>query len=827
MTSPLKPLNQILAGLFDDPDWSEAAPQALAHDVVSDLLPWRLYDAERELYINEGSTGFLLEIAPQVNGMDLSQSLTSVIQSRAPREATIQILNWTSPDIDDALLAWGQHRFRHGELVREMAASRLRHLRGARFGTDHPVKAIPHIRRIYLAAWIDGTGDLTALRDFEEFRRALIPVFGDGGVRPVPPQAFLKLAAELLHAGTRGWPDYTTDQPLNHQLPGAGLQVRRGSLGFQGEPELSVATSAVTRFPREWAAAFGTVLNGQPDTAAHRAHGPVLTSLIMRLRPKDKTLAFLNRQRAGLMHTMGTEFAKWTANLGEKKAEFDGLVTAIEGAERLLECVFVTSAYAKGGDPQARAALAEISKIYRMAGITLGDDTYLQLPLFLANLPFAASGARMGDLRKLQRMRLLKTEAAVAFAPMHGEWTGAGEGKGVLLLGRQGGIFDWDNFRSTGNYNVAVLGKSGAGKSVFMQEFVASIYTRGGKVVVIDDGYSFRNTVTLFGGKFVDFEGDWMIRLNPFSMLSEEAMKAPDYRAEAIEMLTRIVASMAALGKAGQGRVQELEESHIAEAVARVWDEKGRAGEVGDVHYHLQAHATDPRMADVLIKMAPFVGEGVYAEYLKGPATIALGDAFTVVELSRIKGQRILQDVVLQIVMFLASELMYRTPRDVPVALVIDEAWDLLKTDATARFIEALVRRARKYNAALITGTQSFRDYEENAAARVCLENSDWTVVMAQKPETLDLLASERRLAVNPAMLHQLKSIAPVAGLYSEMAIKGPEGWIFGRLLLDPFSLAMFSSRGETVERIRRLREEGGLTMVEALRQVAAEGSAR
>ena len=92
MTSPLKPLNQIFAGLFDDPDWSEAAPQALANDVISDLLPWRLYDAERELYINEGSTGFILEIAPQVNGMDVSQSLTSVIQSRAPREATIALL---------------------------------------------------------------------------------------------------------------------------------------------------------------------------------------------------------------------------------------------------------------------------------------------------------------------------------------------------------------------------------------------------------------------------------------------------------------------------------------------------------------------------------------------------------------------------------------------------------------------------------------------------------------------------------------------------------------------------------------------------------------
>lgn len=824
----MKSLNGFFAGLFDDPDWSEGAPKILAQDVVSDLLPWRLYEPGKELFVNVESTGFIFEVTPQVGAEELTPTLTSIIQSRAPREATIQILNWTSHDIDAPLLTWAQHRFRHGPLVREMAGSRMRHLRNARFGTDHGVKAIPHRRRVFLAAWIDGSGDLMAEHELLEFRTALIAGFGgEEGVRKVGPKDFLKLLAEILHTGARGWPDYSPDQLLNHQLPGAGLKVRSTSLGLQGEPELSVATASVARFPKEWSAALGAILNGVPDNAAHRPVGPVLTALVMRLKPKDKSLALLNRQRAGLMHTMSTEFAKWAANLAEKKAELDGLVTQLESNERLLECVFLASAYAKGGDGQARAALAELAKIYRFGGLTLGDDSYLQLPLFLSALPFTASGNRMRDLRKLQRMRLLKAEAALAFAPIHGEWLGAGEGKGVLLLGRQGGLFDWDNFRSSGNFNVAVLGKSGAGKSVFMQEFVASIYARGGKVVVIDDGYSFRNTVQLFGGTFVDFEADLPIGLNPFSMLSQEAMAAPEYRAEAIELLTRIVASMAALGKGAQGRVQELEESHIAEAVARVWDMKGREGEVGDVHDLLEAHADDPRMADVLTKMAPFVGEGVYAAYLKGPATIALGADFTVVELSRIKGQRVLQDVVLQIVMFLASELMYKTARDIPVALVIDEAWDLLKTEATARFIESLVRRARKYNAALITGTQSFRDYEENAAARVCLENSDWTVVMAQKPETLDLLASEKRLAVTSGMLHQLKSIAPVQGLYSEMAIKGPEGWVFGRLLLDPFSLAMFSSRGETVERIRRLREDGGLSRIEAIRRVAEEGNAR
>jgi conjugal transfer ATP-binding protein TraC len=88
-------------------------------------------------------------------------------------------------------------------------------------------------------------------------------------------------------------------------------------------------------------------------------------------------------------------------------------------------------------------------------------------------------------------------------------------------------------------------------------------------------------------------------------------------------------------------------------------------------------------------------------------------------------------------------------------------------------------------------------------------------------------LAQDKRLAVNASILAQLKSISPVQGLYSEMAIKGPEGWVFGRLLLDAFSLAMFSSRGETVERIRRLRDQFGLSTADAIRQVAREGSAK
>ncbi|WP_247654640.1 DUF5934 domain-containing protein [Cereibacter sphaeroides] len=77
----------------------------------------------------------------------------------------------------------------------------------------------------------------------------------------------------------------------------------------------------------------------------------------------------------------------------------------------------------------------EVAKIYRYAGLVLENDTFVQLPVFLAALPFAVHGKRMEDLKKLQRMKILKSEAASALAPIHGEWTGSGNGRGVLLLG--------------------------------------------------------------------------------------------------------------------------------------------------------------------------------------------------------------------------------------------------------------------------------------------------------------------------------------------------------------------------------------------------------
>ncbi len=56
-----------------------------------------------------------------------------------------------------------------------------------------------------------------------------------------------------------------------------------------------------------------------------------------------------------------------------------------------------------------------------------------------------------------------------------------------------------------GNSNVCVVGRSGSGKSVFMQDLVKSILDLGGNVYVLDVGRSFEKQVNCLGGQFIEF----------------------------------------------------------------------------------------------------------------------------------------------------------------------------------------------------------------------------------------------------------------------------------------------------------------------------------
>ena len=175
------------------------------------------------------------------------------------------------------------------------------------------------------------------------------------------------------------------------------------------------------------------------------------------------------------------------------------------------------------------------------------------------------------------------------------------------------------------------------------------------------------------------------------------------------------------------------------------------------------------------------------------------------------------------LVVFLATQRMYHGPRTRAKAIVIDEAWDLLSGEDSKAFLEGAARRARKYRGALVTGTQSVNDYYANPAARAAWENSDWVIFLAQKDESVELLKQEKRIHCDPGMERALKSLTTADGRYAELVLHGPDGWRVLRLVLDPWTVALFSSRGPAFAAVETLKAQG-LSTVEAIDRIAAGG---
>ncbi len=822
-------IQDFFAKLFGDAGFNEPAERDITCEALSDILPYEVFDPEKRLYFNDHTVGFIFEVFGEVT-QDVLQNILGTIQQAMPNNGGLQFLNWTSPDIGNRLHEWAWARREGGEIGEAMASARMAHFESLRYGTDTAVKSLPLNRRRFVAGWLPVDASKSALMGLEDFRRALLGALGKDVHATMHPQELIALLKELLHAEYWGAPtasDYSESLPIAGQIYGSQLKVSPDALDFSGEPHMSARIMTAAKYPSEWESGLSVVLAGEPDRIMDRPHGPVLISLNAQMMPVQKAVAGVIAQRAKMEHSKKTGFAKFATDFSGKEAELHRLTDQLESGEKMLSVVNTVVCYAKGEADHSRAAAAEMMKIWRRAGIVLRHERFLQLPLFMNALPLGAAPKQMATLSKMMRTRLMKGASVAALSPMYSEWGGNSNGEGVLLVGRQGQIFTWSNFVSEGNYNAAVVGKSGAGKSVFMQEVVASLVCNGGRCLVIDDGYSFQTIADLMDGRHVAMDGAKPIRLNPFSMLDPERMAKEEYAAEAVELLSRVISTMGALGEQREGRVTNMEEGFIADAVRDVWSKKGATGEVGDVLAILEAQVgEEPRLKDVCQKLANFCPGGPYGSYFEGPANITLDTPLTVVELSDIKTQPELEQVVLQIVMFLGTELMYKTERSVPVAIVIDEAWSLLRGAGTAHFIEGVVRRARKYTGALITGTQSVDDYYDNPAALVCLQNSDWQIFLAQKPETIDRLEREGRLSSSPGVLPSLKSLASVPGQFSELAIKGAGGWAFGRLMLDPFSLTAVSSKGSTVSEIKRLKD-GGMTTVEAVREIAKMGGAK
>ncbi|WP_062343223.1 type IV secretion system protein TraC [Novosphingobium sp. CCH12-A3] len=823
----------------------EPIPASREVPMLASLLGYRSYSAQQALFYQTRSKGFVLELAPLIGADErVADIVETVFADVLLPGAQFQIVNYASPRVAEKIQEWVLPRVRAGAVFERLARYRLDLLRTGAWtslASDGPF-CLRQFRVLMSVGAPDGAG--LSVEDLVTMREGIVAAFDSIAVpsRVLDPLDLIRFIDDVLCPSTGAGDDaalYSTLDSINEQCVRRDLVTRveperivlhapslRPTGATVGDvPEFAeyspdtfdVRTMAVRHFPERWAPWDTQKIIGDVFNPKLCLPCPVLQT-ICGVIPATET----SETRAGFKFARTTQLADGKAarlvpTLKRQSREWEHVQEEVRHGQKLTRVYYAVTMISPAGRGEVNQRT--LKAIYKAAGWDLIDETYLQVMGLLASFPLLLADGLAADLGRMKRLRTVLSANVASMAPLQGEYVG-GTIPHLLFVGRRGQPQFWSPFQNAaGNHNVAIAGKSGSGKSVLLQDLTASLAGVGARTIVIDDGRSFEHMAKALGGTFSEFRLSSGISLNPFRMIDAElAASNEDYRVDCLAMLKAIVAQMARF----ETRLNDTERGLIDAAVNHAWERLGGEGTIDAVIDALRG--TGNLFAeDLATALLPFASSGTFGRFFMGEAALDLSADLTVFELSDLSSREELRSVVLTSIMFVASQTMRKLDRAIPKALIVDEAWQMLKGGAMADFIETYSRTCRKYGASLITATQSINDYYKSDGSRAALENSDWFLVLQQKAETIADFRKSDRFEMDNHTDALLRSLKRQGTEYSDLLIRGPDTQSVCRLVLDPFSATLYSSSPATFARIEQALHEGR-GMADAIETVAFAG---
>jgi conjugal transfer ATP-binding protein TraC len=875
----LRKFGQTIRGLMEGRHEAHYTPTPIAqpsrsrqHVGFSQLLPYIAWIEAQRLFVLEGDEpgvteglGFAIEMWPQTGASEEVTNLLMTIFNQLPTGTCIQWSLLASPLIENHLDSYvacrpdpanaeNQEEVERRILYRSLAQRQARHFAdGAHVSlVSHQPYLLRDFRLVMSVVIPSSTFDDPALLKQIVFTREMIVTTlktYHQFMREWVPEDLINWCAVLLNLQDTfakrdaPWINYDGDRPIKEQIvhPNTVIRAHEDGLFFglpQRGDEFVAKCMTVRSYPKAYSLhAMGNLIGDylQP-TIAYNC--PFLIACGIEIQDYQKTREITQIKSARATQKADSRMARFLPDLVKQKDDWDIAQNAFSeghGTVRMYHQIVLFDR----PDQIAKSAQSAQS-VFRKAGFELVEDTYMQLQAFLSALPLSLTPSLAKDISTAQRMVTKTAVNAVNLAPLVGEWHGIGDTI-VPLAGRRGQIMFIDLFGNvTGNYNAVVCGKSGSGKSVLLNLLTLSYLGIGARVWIIDIGRSFAKLCDQVGGQYIEMSKAADIRLNPFSMVINID--------EDIEMLTALFCHMCSPSATLTDHLKSILKAHLTD----IWYTHGRAATVDHVQYSLvnncemggpnplqndpvwlekvrnmpyeeRRNYCDPRVRDLGMSLFPYTSVGNFGKYFTGEANIDFDNALVVLELEELAQITELRTIIMFLVMYKITQAMYLMPRDQPKLCIIDEAWQLLAGGASGDFVESGYRRARKYGGAFLTATQSMQDYDISVASKAALTNADWIFLLGQKPESVQALIEQKKILVDDYMQKLLLSVHTEQGRFSEVFISaGDMGKGIGRILLDPYSLLMASSKAEDFEAVKRYREVG-YSLPQALEAVLAD----
>jgi conjugal transfer ATP-binding protein TraC len=805
-------------------------------DQFASWLPYISYLDTEQLFVNGDGIGFMLEIMPQSGADDRMVEVLISLYANAPPYTGIQFHLFGSPHIRPQLRQyanlrsedpdqlekaqnWGRPA-RNDNLYRKLARRRFEHLTN---GAHHSLTQGFHytIRDFRLVISVSMQGDpedlvfreqVVSLRDgmSTTLRSASLPnrvcdaadLINWCSLFCNPDRITNSHAPDLHYDDGREIRDQIVDHDTIQDAQANGLHLWK-----EGDGDgLDIRFFSIKSFPERFALWQMGSLIGDLMQPALQYNAPFLLTMGVHLLDPNATRTNVTANHVRATQNAGSKMATVMPDVGKKARDWTAAADVIDAGGSIVSLYHQLAVFSK---PSRSVHSTETAKaIWRARGFELNADVYMHRQALIASLPMTLSPKFHGDLKKMRRVTRKTVGNAIHLAPLVAEWRGT-RTPTLLFGGRRGQLMTLDLYdNSLGNYNASIIGAPGSGKSVLLNEMAWSYRSIGAKVWMQDLGRSFEKLCRKAGGTYIEFRPDVHLSLNPFPLVEDIN--------EDIDMLQPAIAKMASMSRP----LDEVQHKAISAMVLKLWTKFGREldmtvlrdafvpGTIEELGLN-----QDQRIKDLAVMLNPYAKGGQYERFFSGPNTIDFSNDFVVIENEELKRKPDLHSVVNILLFYQITREMYLT-RNRKKVWFIDELKQQLGDAGSndlimAASVEEAARRARKYGGALVTATQSGDDYYGSTQMEAALNCSDWTFLLRQKSESIELLGRNGRITMDESKKRLLQSIRMEDGVFSECYVSSPVGEGVARIILDPFSHLLFSNKLDDNAPLDELRRSG------------------
>lgn len=286
------------------------------------------------------------------------------------------------------------------------------------------------------------------------------------------------------------------------------------------------------------------------------------------------------------------------------------------------------------------------------------------------------------------------------------------------------------------NYNSVTFATSGAGKSYTIKLEILRSMMMGTEVIVIDPEHEYEYLAEATGGRFINISLSSSSHINPFDLPKPMEDESPK------DVLRSHIIELTGLLRLMFNGLSPDEEAIIDQALYETYALKDIDGtrDFSDIE--------PPLLSDFEMVLSGMEGSeslsqriqkyttGTWSGFMNKPTNVDINQKFVVFSL------RDMEEELKTIAMFIItnhiwSQVRRRLQRRL---LVIDEAWWMLKSEDTAKFLHSIAKRGRKYYLGIATITQDVDDFLRSPYGVPMITNSSIQLLMRQSPTAVETL---------------------------------------------------------------------------------------